>query len=132
MKLTQEQLRKLAEWYGLELRTHSNKNFQILNAKEKNFGFKSGDTFTYPIYFMPDRDSNQLDMLEDKMIQELDEFLYCEIGMTENDASFGWWCIYYGKEGMLGKKVTIDAGGKTKNEARLNAIINYVEGLKWK
>ncbi len=71
----------------------------------------------------PFLDSNQLDMLEDKMIEEakISKIVLSFFHETKN----GEWLIEYW---CLSMEKRITAGqGKTKNEARLNAILNYIE-----
>ena len=105
--MKQEDLQILAEWLGLKWKS------PLINDWE------------------PHLDSNQLDMLEDKMIEELD------IVRIEVNKCFGggWKAMYLNeipyeeKIGYYSDVVAVEKG-KNKNEARLNAILNYVEGVK--
>ena len=94
----QSELKKLAEWYGYDIQLYSKDS----------------------VDWQPHKDSNQLDMLEDKMIEEAG---YYAIAFNKKDN--GWVCSYMNPKTIEG---TID-NGKTKNEARLNAIVNYIEGI---
>ena len=111
--MRQEQLKKLAEWAGI-------------NIKQLPLAFP----------FEPHKDSNQLDMLEDKMIEDI--YRAVDYSRCVNIE------IYFDTGGFVNPKVRVfvvdrdsredfsERGiGKTKNEARLNAILNYVEN-KWK
>ncbi len=70
----------------------------------------------------------ELDILEDKMIGELD------VVRIEINKCFGggWKAMYLNevpyeeKPGYWSEVVAVEKG-KTKNEARLNAIVNYVK-----
>lgn len=108
-EITAEQLKKLADFGGVEIRNIIGTGF-ICN--EKNLG----DVDWNYDFWQPHLDSNQLDLLEDKMIES--EIGEMEIYFYDDNVEV----VYYGSEGILGY-------GKTKNEARLNAIINYVEGI---
>ncbi len=120
--MKQEQLKKLAEWYykkGAALLNPST-NDRYLNVQE------SPTMMGGWIKFQPHKDSNQLDQLEDKMIKEL------KIKMDNNLLQYSMFfhneqneydAHYYNNDepyNLFGK-------GKTKNEARLNAILNYME-----
>lgn len=81
-----------------------------------------------PIDFCPYLDSNHLDMLEDKMLDECAiELLEIERGGNINEHKFVLVRGYatFNSE----QKLLVDGKGKTKNEARLNAILNYVKGV---
>jgi len=105
--MNDEDKKILVEWCGLEhFKWHNDNTYTYIPTNEK---------------FNPDSDSNQLDMLEDKFMEEIDchAMIY---NVEEMRAEYDYWLedeplAYVGK-------------GKTKNEARLNAIINYVKGLK--
>jgi len=100
------QLKKLAEWYADD---------------KAPFTFKQLGLAVW----QPHKDSNQLDQLEDKMAEELGRL---ELDLASDGARgivIARHC--YVKDGII---VHITAEGKTKNEARLNAILNYVEGIK--
>ena len=112
--MKQEQLKKLADW---------------LCEDELYTPFSK-----CPVWCMPQKDSNQLDMMEDKMIEELSNYELCK------NLSGGFRLdiiIYIGNNTTLIQympsnrhSVFIEGVGKTKNKARLNAILNYVERLK--
>ena len=100
LKLTLDQRRKLEKWSGLTL----------------------SDII----------DSNQLDLLEDKMIEELRTKHNRPVNLSVGVFSDGETYLAQVACGYIGdvKIVDFNIKGKTKNEARLNAIISYVEGLK--
>jgi hypothetical protein len=96
--MKQEKLRLLAEWIEPKCKTIQD---LIVDALEK-------------------MDSRPIDMLEDKMIEELNVDQY-------------YWLSDSGRTKFIIKFTSNDyqtmheGRGKTKNLARLNAIINYVE-----
>lgn len=108
--MNDEDKKILVEWCGLEhFKWHNDNTYIPTNEK-----------------FNPDSDSNQLDMLEDKMIKELRVFDECPFYLD----------FTYYQDGLIGvayknyvRKRFAKGEGKTKNEARLNAIINYVKGV---
>lgn len=117
--MKQEQLKLLAEWgykKGATLLPPST-NEDYLNVQEKPSMMGGW------IKFRPHIDSNQLDMLEDKMLLEVTQHGVVNI--------IYWYRKYSGK--YMWKYSCagyIEGEGETKNEARLNAITQYVEGLK--
>jgi len=102
--------KELAEWYGFNVVKYYKDSLQIEDDKS------TGE-------FEPDKDSNQLDMLEDKVIQESE---YNGIYLCPKEK--GWNCSYC----IRNTPHFIEADGKTKNEARLNAIYNYIKSLSKK
>ena len=106
--MKQEQLKKIAEWYGI------------------NNVFREYDEW------QPHKDSNQLDMLKKKFIEELrKKYAYSLIEIR----------IRIGRNGCYDFKLFRDeechwclfieeASSDNENECWLNAILNYVEGLK--
>ncbi len=113
--MKQEQLKLLAEWYGLKLRGE----LPFLHITD---GIDSATT-----YWQPHIDSNQLDMLEDRMIVSF-PIWQLTIWRNSKDHLYHIWYEYKKQPG--GRDEFIKGKGKTKNEAKLNAIISYVEGLK--
>lgn len=75
-------------------------------------------------WFKPHKDSNQLDMLEDKMIENKK----VKIIITKFEITILYQC--YELMSDMEMPLLTSGTGKTKNEARLNAILNYVEGVK--
>ncbi len=117
-----DKLRKLAEWYGAEFRLYNKDN---AGGGKEHYGWIINGV--YKGEFKPYKNSNQLDMLEDKMWQGLDS-TYIKI-------SYGsMYLVSYIKVKRWGGEEfeeQISYGyGKTKNEARLNAILNYIRRLK--
>ena len=106
--MKQEQLKKLADWY---------------------YGKDLWKTEYKQIPFIPHKDSNQLDMLGDKLWEDFN-VEYMKIKNTPTAFIADYYKKY--KTYSLFKKSVpseriISGRGKTKNEARLNAILNYVE-----
>ena len=130
--MNKEQLMKLAEWYGYVVypedlfKGKMPKNWDNIWNDGKRLKidgdeiiFISGNSSSWN----PLEDSNQLDMLEDKMIEEakINKITHSFFHETQ----VGEWLVEYWN---VDKEKRIIAGtGKTKNEARLNAIIKYVE-----
>ena len=108
--MKQEQLKKLAEWYY---------DKKIYYDVETNKAFRAniGEERIYVGDWQPHKDSNQLDMLEDKMIEEA-KIMQISIYLYEAKKIE----VHYVIEGRF-----ICGAGKTKNEARLDAILNYIE-----
>jgi len=75
------------------------------------------------VTFEPQENSNQLDMLEDKMIRDLETLESIE--WFDDGKELGWDVVYQDSFQILAQGC-----GKTKNEARLDAIIDYLEGIK--
>jgi len=126
--MKQEELKLLAEWYGYKT-TPIKDGRKIAWYLVEDMGIKN--EHKRRIHWMPDKDSNQLDMLEDKMVSEFVEKYSPHKGHIKSEIS------YFGKkvkcgilfvgDGDLGTWGKYAEGlGKTKNEARLNAILNYV------
>ncbi len=117
--MKQEQLKKLAEWCGYKvddgylLNKNSEPVAEIREETEDDFWVKH-----LPLWH-PHQDSNQLDMLEDKMLKENELPIWITMGYKVNN-----WIVNYAVEQ---KAIYVNGLGKTKNEARLNAILNYVE-----
>ena len=65
-------------------------------------------------------DSNQLDMLEDKMIEDIGQYALTLRFVILRTGKYKVDVFDYSEVYASGK-------GKTKNKARLNAIISYVE-----
>ncbi len=118
--MKQEQLKKLAEWYGLKFITHVN-GYEYKGVPAYNTG--EGQYLNLAIW-QPHKDSNQLDMLEDKMIEEC-EFIRMRLFIDKqpNGKTYYQAQHFHYKPGCL----YLIGDGKTKNEARLNAILNYIE-----
>ena len=114
--MKQEQLKKLAEWCGKD-------TFVI----DEEIRFKGNGQL-----WQPHKDSNQLDMLKKKFIEELrKKYAYSLIEIR----------IRIGRNGCYDFKIFRDeechwclfieeASSDNENECWLNAILNYVEGLK--
>lgn len=100
-----QKLKLLAKWYGVRL----GKLADLLIWNERYI--------------------NTLDMLEDKMWQEARIICLKIFYLTETEKWIAWYYLPEQKKHDI-LPTTIDGIGKTKNEARLNAILNYVEGLK--
>jgi len=105
--MIQEQLKKLVEWYY-----------------EEKYSSVSID------WIMGDGeiDSNQLDMLEDKMMSKILADSNSKEGLVSERIVFtlsGYWYVEYTSGSFI-----LNSEGKTKNEARLNAILKYVEELE--
>ena len=114
--MTQQQNKELAEWYGLELKGSKTPYIE--------FPDKDNPKITVADIWQPDTDSNQLDLLEDKMVKELGRL---EMQLASDGAMGMVLCWHsYIQDGVAKE---IKGKGKTKNEARLNAIYNYVKGL---
>ena len=109
--MKQEQLKKLAKWYGLE---------KISSGSPEPDCYNKNDFYVDVDYWQPHKDSNQLDMLEDKMIKEYNIYKFIVWDREEDERMRVY---YYGRYMDL----EIRGIGETKNEARLNAILNYVE-----
>ncbi len=122
--MKQEQLKKLAKWGGVRLMTLEDETLAVaipfqVNDLEGNLPHK---------LWQPHVDSNQLDMLEDKMIKETD------VARIEITLRFGgYYVAQYWDEKRIGEPFHFESDlitsgkGKTKNEARFNAILNYIE-----
>lgn len=108
-----DKLKMLAEWYGCK---------SIKWTARVYYDEKGNE-------FHPDRNSNQLDMLEDKMIEELRTKHNRPVNLSVGVFSDGETYLAQVACGDIGDVEIVDYNvkGKTKNEARLNAIINYVE-----
>lgn len=100
--MTHEDLKLLAEWYY-----------------EKEYFSVSMDW----IYYEGDIDSNQLDLLEDKMLKETKVFLM-KLFVLENGA----YTVKFRTNTL--EDFSFAGDGSTKNEARLNAILNYIKREK--
>ena len=122
----QEQLKKLAEWYG-EIKNNMLYKDRLIIAHLHNC-LDVTKIATYPIW-QPHKDSNQLDMLGDKLWEDFN-VEYMKIINTPTAFIADYYKKY--KTYSLFKKSVpseriISGRGKTKNEARLNAILNYIE-----
>ena len=118
-----EQLKLLAEWYygeGIIVCSFNNDILRINNGLDND------------VNFVPHKDSNQLDMLEDKMIKELNKKYERPIQITITCGRLGtaYFIRYFVSELNGDDRFYLEDEGKTKNEARLNAILNYVGGLE--
>ncbi|GJQ43974.1 MAG: hypothetical protein JETCAE03_34720 [Ignavibacteriaceae bacterium] len=105
----------LAEWFGLEVLPKNLWHDKNLMTLKRDFWDKAKSG-----YWQPESNSNQLNMLEDKFMEEIDchAMIY---NVEEMRAEYDYWLedeplAYVGK-------------GKTKNEARLNAILVPFEML---
>lgn len=98
MELTKEDKIILAEWYNGEKVTFS------------------------PFIFIPESDSNQLDLLEDRMIKELG-IDKVEIYYIKNQVDI----FYFNKKKLWGSST-----GNTENQARLSAILTHMQKIKLK
>ena len=112
--MKQAQLKKLAKWANIRLMVLEDKTLAVaipyqINELKGNLPDK---------LWQPHKNSNQLDMLEDKMIEGMG-VERIELQPTEES-----WLVDYEYNFGAG---FVSAEGKTKNEARLNAILNYVE-----
>ena len=96
--MKQKEFEILAEWYGQD----NMPEYMLLD-------------------WQPDKDSNQLDMLEDKMIEELETLDSIEWAIDNIEGVDDWAVIYQDNF-----QVFTQGYGKTKNGARLDAIINYI------
>ena len=127
--MKQEQLQLLAEWYYDKIEMMKNvvaDCIRILiipaNTEEK----------IYDLFFRPHKDSNQLDMLKKKFIEELRKYYAYSLIRIE---------ILVGRNGCYDLKIFVDrnlewlllyeeASSNNENEFWLDAMLNYVEGLK--
>ena len=120
--MKQEQLKKLAKWYGYNIddgyliNKNSEPVAEIREETEDDFWVKH-----LPLW-QPHRDSNQLDMLEDKMIEEIETLDSIEWCIDDIEGCEEWAVIYQDNFQVFAQGI-----GKTKNEARLDAILNYIE-----
>ncbi len=125
--MKQEQLKKIAEWYcGQEI------ILDCYNTKYGKYDIYSIDNKELLQDWQPHKDSNQLDMLKKKFIEELrKKYAYSLIEIR----------IRIGRNGCYDFKIFRDeechwclfieeASSDNENECWLNAILNYVEGLK--
>ena len=114
--MKQEQLKKLAEW-SIDINDiEGESNFYKDDEGDYRFIDYRGIDYEFdPL------DSNQLDMLEDKM---LDELGVNEIRIYRYDNVDECFRVEYYNYDNVG---VADGEGKTKNEARLAAILNYIE-----
>ena len=103
--MKQEQLKMLAEWYGYEVR-----NVIMESSSWVAIYTDKGLSIKLPLLQF-------IDELEDKMIEEA-KIMQISIYLYEAKKIE----VHYVIEGRF-----IYGAGKTKNEARLNAIVNYVE-----
>ena len=85
-----------------------------------------GETWLRSGGWRPNEDSNQLDLLEDKLKYKIINIVKNEESIDLNVKIRKFDCYY-----LLDDKDNLICGtGKTKNEARLDAILNYVQTLK--
>jgi len=112
-----EDLKLLAEWYEYEIM--EDKATAALNIEGILVGY---DEF-YTMDFNPLKDANQLNKLEQKMIDEAD---ICRVEFMFGDNRENVLATYYIKY----KSNYICGEGKSIPEAKLNAVINYVKGVK--
>jgi hypothetical protein len=105
-----EQYRILAEWMGYYVG-------RLMDGRKcVEYFYKKNKASSVIIDWQPDKDANQRDMLEAKMIEEL------EINNVEfNKVDDGWDAIYY----LTGDAITV--WGKTIPEAKYNAIYKYAK-----
>ena len=116
--MKQEDLKILAEWYGY-------KKNEIVKVEDYGIGIK--DCFP----FRPHEDSNQLDMLEDKMIEGIqnkyEQRICIKIINNYGKKEFIYIITLYPEDSESSDRHILVSIGKTKNEARLSAILNYVK-----
>ena len=131
--MKQSQLKKLAEWYGLERQAGTIKNLSYggIGRYDEDYDLwkLNGKPFCSPEDWQPHLNSNQLDMLKKKFIEEL---------RKKYDYSLIEIRIRVGRNGCYDFKVFRDEQGgwclfieetssDNENECWLNAILNYVE-----
>jgi len=112
INLTQEELKLLSEWYWKE---------KVKDVSDcECIEFISGRTET----LIPYKNSNDLDMLEGRMMYELKDTLF-------------YYELYVGADEYVIRgynfdrtEMFVNGYGHTKNEAILNAIIRYVKQIK--
>jgi len=138
--MKQEDFKLLAEWYGYKIRNY-NKWVKEIDSKWHHklgnavclfypLGHSLHAVNTHGFYcrienWQPHKDSNQLDMLEDKMIEELrvkhKTPVNLSVGVYRDNSK--WLCQLHNEF------YNSEIEGKTKNEARLNTVFNYIKKL---
>jgi len=112
----------LAEWGNIKLEM----------IPESDFGSSMLSNRTVPVIkntlevWKPHKDSNQLDMLEDKMIEQNNYHHIIQETHIQDISKEKKYIIWYQFSGA-DEKPQVAGVGKTRNEARLNAILNYIE-----
>ena len=121
--MKQAQLKDLAIWYYDDVDLIVHEGFQPNSMIVENVEKRK----CYTEYWKPHVDSTQLDMLEDKMVAELRKNNQWQIHLQIECFVTGWFCCRV--LNVPDKRVLVCGdNGKTKNEARLSTVVNYLKG----